>query len=90
MKITFKKDEKSLISVFQDIDGKEEEFSYADMIKELVKSKEIEGPEILGDFSDAEIASIKRMVKLINAEISNTDVLSDDEEDRGTDEGAEV
>ena len=69
MKLIFKKDKDSQISVVQNIDGKEQEFSYVDMIKALIKSKKMEEPEILEGFTDAEVTSIKRMVELINKEI---------------------
>jgi len=70
MKLVFKKDDESKISVFQDINGQEKEFSYVDMIKELIDSKEIEDPEISAGFSEAEIKSIKSMVSFINNEMT--------------------
>ncbi len=74
MKLIFKKDDESQISVFQDIDGKEQDFSYVDMIKALIESREMEEPEISeGGFTDAEVTSIKRMVEFINKEICSTD-----------------
>ena len=76
MKLIFKKDEESQISVVQDIDGKKQEFSYVDMIKALIESKKMEEPEISEDFADAEVTSIKRMVEFINKEISSTDEAS--------------
>ena len=69
MKLIFKKDEESQISVVQDIDGTKQEFSYVDMIKALIESKKMEEPEILEGFTDAEVTSIKRMVEFINKEI---------------------
>ena len=69
MKLIFKKDKESQISVFQVIDGQEQEFSYVDMIKALIESKKMEEPEISGDFADTEGKSIKRMVEFINKEI---------------------
>lgn len=76
MKLTFKKDEKSQISVVQDIDGEEQDFSYVDMIKALIESKKMEEPEISEGFTDAEVASIRRMVEFINEEIASTDEAS--------------
>ncbi len=73
MKLIFKKDDKSQISVFQEIDKKVQEFSYVDMIKALIVSKKMEKPEILKGFTVAEITSINRMVELINKEISTID-----------------
>ncbi|MCK5564003.1 MAG: hypothetical protein KAJ07_02050 [Planctomycetes bacterium] len=83
MKLIFKKDEDSQISVVQDIDGKKQEFKYVDMIKALIESKELEEPEIEGDFTDAEEASIKRMVKFINDEVGtdDDDEVEEEEED---------
>ncbi len=69
MKLIFKKDEESQISVVQDIDGTEQDFSYVDMIKALIESKKMEEPEISEGFTDAEVTSIQRMVKFINEEI---------------------
>jgi len=73
MKLIFKKDKESQISVFQLLDGQEQEFSYVDMIKALIKSKQMETPEISEGFSDAEAKSINSMVTFINKEISLTD-----------------
>jgi len=69
MKLIFKKDEKNQISVVQDVDGTEQDFSYVDMIKALIESKKMEEPEISEGFTEAETTSIKRMVELINKEI---------------------
>lgn len=69
MKLTFKKDDNSQISVLQTINGNAQDFSYVDMIKALIKSKKMEDPEILGNFTDAEKKSIKSMVSFINKEI---------------------
>ena len=73
MKLVFKKDKDSQISVFRDVDGKEIDFSYVDMIKSLIDSKKMEAPEISEGFSQAEIKSINSMVKHINEEISTTE-----------------
>ncbi len=83
MKLIFKKDDESNISVVQVIDGDEQKFDYVDMIKALIESKELEEPEIEGGFTDAEEASIKRMVEFINAEVST-------DEDEDEDDPAEV
>ena len=69
MKLIFKKDEDSHISVVQDIDDTEQDFSYVDMIKALIESKKMEEPEISEGFTEAETTSIKRMVEFINKEI---------------------
>jgi hypothetical protein len=73
MKLVFKKDEDSQISVFQVVSGNEQDFSYVDMIKALIESKEMEEPEISEGFTDAETKSIKSMVTFINKEISTTE-----------------
>ena len=70
MKLVFKKDEKSQISVFQSVDGKEIDFSYVEMIKTLINSKELAEPQILDGFSDPEKDSINSMVSHINKELS--------------------
>lgn len=72
MKLVFKKNEDSQINVLGKLDGVERDFSYVDMIKALIESKEMEEPEILAGFSDAEIKSIRSMVAFINKEISTT------------------
>lgn len=74
MKLVFKKAEDAQISVFQVVDGHELDFSYADMIKTLIKSKKMETPDILDGFSEAEVKSIKSMVKYINKAISAKEV----------------
>lgn len=73
MKLIFKKDKDSQISVLQDIDGQEKEFSYVEMMNTLIKSKKMEEPEISDDFTKDETESINRMVKIINEKISSTD-----------------
>lgn len=73
MRLVFKKDEESQISVFQKVDGREQDFSYVEMIKALIKSRIMEDPEISEGFSEAEIKSINSMVTYINKEISTTE-----------------
>lgn len=73
MKLIFKKDEESQINVFQVVDGLEKEFSYVDMIKSLIESREMKPPEISEGFTEAETSSINSMVTFINREISATD-----------------
>ena len=73
MKLVFKKDDNSQISVFQIIDGNEQEFSYVDMINALIKSREMDNPEISEGFTEAEIKSINSMVTYINRKISTTE-----------------
>lgn len=73
MKLAFKKDEESQISVFQIVDSQEQEFSYVDMIKALIETKKMEAPVISDGFTEAEIKSIESMVKFINKEITTTE-----------------
>lgn len=73
IKLIFKKGEDAQISVFQSVDGQEIDFSYVDMIKALIDSKEMDEPEISDGFTDAEIKSINSMVSFINKEISTTE-----------------
>jgi hypothetical protein len=73
MKLLFAKDENSEINVLQEMDGEYKEFSYVNMIKALIESKSMDEPEIKGDFSDAELKSIKSMVAFINKEISKAE-----------------
>jgi hypothetical protein len=70
MKLIFKKGEDAETSVFKKVGDQEIDFSYVDMIKALIDSKEMTEPDILGDFTDAEKKSINSMVTLINKEIS--------------------
>ena len=72
MKLMFKKDEDSQISVFQIADGHEQDFSYVNMIKALIESRVMEKPDISDGFTDAEVKSINSMVAFINKEISTT------------------
>jgi hypothetical protein len=59
--------------VFQKTNEQEQAFSYVDMIKSLIKSGEMELPEIQEGFPEAEKTSINRMVEFINKEISTKD-----------------
>ena len=74
MKLIFRKDKESQISVFQVVEGREEEFCYVEMIKALIESKKMDTPEIsTDDFTEAEIKSINSMVEYINKELSTTE-----------------
>ncbi len=73
MKLLFKKNDKSEIGVTQSIDGNEKPFSYVDMIKELIKSKKMDEPDISPGFTTAEVNSINSMVTFINKDISETE-----------------
>jgi hypothetical protein len=69
MKICFKKNEENEVSVVQIEDEKEVEFKYVNMIKNLIKKEKLEEPITQGEFSDAEVESIRRMTQLINQEV---------------------
>ena len=69
MKICFKKNVENEVSVVQIDDGKEIEFKYVNMIKNLIKKDKLEEPITQGEFSDAEVESIRRMTQLINEEV---------------------
>lgn len=73
MKLVFKKDEDSQISVFQKVGSAECDYSYVDLIKAMIETRVMEQPEITEGFSEAEIKSINSMVTLINKEIAATD-----------------
>jgi hypothetical protein len=73
MKLVFKKDKEHRISVLSEVDGKQLDFSYIDMIKALIKSRKLDEPDISEDFTEAETRSIKSMVTRINKQISATD-----------------
>jgi len=69
MKICFKKNKENEVSVVQIEGSKEIEFKYVNMIKNLIKKDKIEEPTTQGEFSDAEVESIRRMASLINQEV---------------------
>lgn len=70
MKLIFKKNEESEITVMQKTSGSEVEFDYVNMIKKLINDKNLEEPEIDGDFSESEKESIMSMVADINSEVT--------------------
>ena len=76
MKIVFKKDENSEITVFSKVDENEQDFSYVEMIKALIELKVLEEPEISGNFTDEERKSITSMITFINKEIGATEELN--------------
>ena len=75
MKLRFEKNEQSEISVFLESDGNKRSFDYVSMIKGLITSRHLESPAIEGDFTDAEIASIRSMAEYLNRTLA-----SDEEE----------
>jgi hypothetical protein len=72
VKLVFRKNEASEISVFRKVSDAEQAFSYIDMIKDLIETRKMEEPEVLGAFTDAEKGSIKSMTTLINKSIATT------------------
>lgn len=73
MKLVFKKDKEHQISVLQEVDGKQLDFDYVDMIMALIKSRKLDDPDISESFTEAEIKSIKSMVERINKQICAID-----------------
>ena len=73
MKLLFKKNEDSQITVYQKLEDSYQEFSYVEMIKTLIETRKLEDPDFEGDFSESEKNSIKSMVTFINDEIAMTD-----------------
>jgi len=71
MKLVFNKNEKYEISVFSKTDDGSVKFKYIDMIKSLISVKQLEEPELIGEFSDSEKESISSMINHINTEITN-------------------
>lgn len=78
MKLVFSKNEQSEILVKNKSGNKKTDFSYIDLIQELIKTKELDDPELEGDFTDAEKESIRSMVTHINREVA--DFYSEEEE----------
>lgn len=69
MKIKFSKREDGEIIVSQADDSGDTPFSYISMIKSLITDGKLDDPDIIGEFSDPEKASIKSMVSFINKEV---------------------
>jgi hypothetical protein len=69
MKIRFKKNDENEVSMVEIEDDKEIEFKYVNMIKKLINKDKLEEPTTQGEFSDAEVESIRRMANLINQEV---------------------
>lgn len=71
MKLVFRKSEALEISVNKKSGDSESGFSYIEMIKELINTQKLDPPDLEGDFSEAEKASINSMVEHINDEVGN-------------------
>ena len=79
MKLVFSKSEELEISVYSLSGGNKAEFNYIDMIKELIKDKKLDAPELIGEFSESEKESVDSMVKHINEDVAK---FYSDEEDQ--------
>lgn len=77
MKLIFSKDSNQEILVSCKKGENATEFNYISMIKELINVKKLEEPEFDGDFSEAEIESVRSMFNDINQDV--TDFYSEDE-----------
>ncbi len=71
MKLVFTKNEQHEISVLSKTDDGLIAFKYIDMIKILIDVKQLEEPELTGEFSDSEKESISSMINHINTEVTN-------------------
>lgn len=60
MKLVYKKDENNIAVFFKEADSTSP-FSYSEMIKKMYNEKEIDAPEIVGDFSERERKSIQEI-----------------------------
>ncbi len=80
MKLVFSKNEELEISVHKKSGDSLSDFTYIDMIKELIREQKLDAPELDGEFSEAEKGSINSMVKHINDEVANF-YADEDEED---------
>ncbi len=81
MKLVFRKNEELEISVHKKSGDSNIEFSYIDMIKELISTQKLDAPELEGEFSEAEKESISSMIEHINDEVANFYSDEDEAED---------
>ncbi|MES9957606.1 MAG: hypothetical protein ABW086_11185 [Sedimenticola sp.] len=70
MKLSFSKNDELEVSVKQKVGEDYRAFNYTSMIKSLIENKMLDEPEINGEFSDSERASILSMITHINNEVS--------------------
>ncbi|WP_432460986.1 hypothetical protein [Agarivorans sp. QJM3NY_25] len=70
MKLIFSKNEQLEISVELHDGENSKEFNYVDMVKHLIHIKRLDSAEVIGEFSEAEKASIDSMVTHINSEVA--------------------
>lgn len=71
MKLSFSKSEELEVSVTHKTGGEDKAFSYIEMIRSLIEHKKLGEPELNGDFSESEKASISSMIAHINKEVSD-------------------
>ena len=71
MKLVFSKNEELEVSVHKKSGNIKSNFSYVDMIKDLIKTQKLDTPELEGEFTEAEKGSISSMVEHINDEVAN-------------------
>lgn len=83
MKLYFSKDDQDEIVVKMSTSTIQEDFSYVEMIKNLLNNNEFDETEFSGDFSDDEKSRIETMLSSINESIS-----SENGEESGTSENA--
>lgn len=83
MKLYFSKDNQDEIVVKMSTSTIQEDFSYVEMIKNLLNNNEFDETEFSGDFSDDEKSRIETMLSSINESIA-----SENGEESGTSENA--
>ena len=84
IKLYFSKDDQDEITVKMSTSTVQEEFSYVEMIKNLLDNNAFDETEFSGDFTDDEKSRIESMLNSINDSIETE---SNDNND-GTDENA--
>ncbi|RLJ97755.1 hypothetical protein C8N27_2846 [Tenacibaculum discolor] len=83
MKLYFSKDDQDEIVVKMSTSTVQEDFSYVEMIKNLLNNNEFDETEFSSDFSDDEKSRIETMLSSINESIA-----SENGEESGTSENA--
>ena len=73
MKLIFEKSEDNEISVSIANGDTKEHFDYIEMVKTLIEEREMETPEMIGEFSVAEISSIQSMARYLNESLQKTE-----------------
>lgn len=62
MKLKFEKNNGDVLVSFVNNDGRNEVFSYSNMVKRIYDDKTIDDAEVIGDFSDLERESINVLI----------------------------